>query len=99
MRLRHWSLLLIATLPAALAMGADSPAPAGNPQATALHQLFDREWDRSMRENPLNASDLGDYRFNDKWPDVSLQAIQHSHDEDQQALADIAKIDRSALPP
>jgi uncharacterized protein (DUF885 family) len=99
MRLRHWSLLVIAALPLALAMGADSPVPADNPQATALHQLFDREWDRNMRESPLYASDLGDYRFNDKWPDASMAAIQKSHDEDQQALADLLKIDRSALSP
>ena len=75
---------------------AAAPAPADSAGA-ALHALFDREWDRNMRENPLYASDLGDYRFNDKWPDASLAAIQKSHEEDQQALADLLKIDRSAL--
>jgi uncharacterized protein (DUF885 family) len=95
MKLRHWSLLIVALTPIGFAAGAD--APAGNPQATALHQLFDREWDRNMRENPIYASDLGDYRFNDKWPDASLTAIQKYHAEDQQALADLLKIDRSAL--
>lgn len=65
--------------------------------AAALHALFDREWDRSMRENPVTASDLGDYRFNDRWPDVSMTAIEHSHREDQKALDDLAKIDRASL--
>src|ERR1043166_8472244 len=67
--------------------------------ATALHALFDREWDRKMREDPVTASTLGDYRFNDRWPDVSLDAIAHSHQEDQQALTDLAAIDRAALNP
>jgi uncharacterized protein (DUF885 family) len=96
MKLRHWSLLIIALIPTDFAIGAD--APGGNPQAVALHQLFDRAWDRNMRENPVYASDLGDYRFNDKWPDTSLVAVQKRHAEDQQDLADLLKIDRSALP-
>jgi len=97
MSLRHWSLLgslLLALSSAGSAFAADD---AGAAASTALHQLFDREWQRNMRENPLYASDLGDYRYNDKWPDASLAAIQKYHAEDQQALADLLKIDRSAL--
>src|SRR6185312_13022278 len=94
MSLRHWSLLglsLLALSPGGFAAAADNTA------ATALHQLFDREWDRTMRENPIYASDLGDYRYNDKWPDASLAAIQTRHTEDQQALTELMKIDRAAL--
>ena len=111
MNLRGYSLYTIVVTALALslpALAADAPAPAGgtatapaaaNSAGTALHALFDREWERNMRENPLYASDLGDYRYNDKWPDASLAAIQKSHAEDQQALADLLKIDRSALSP
>ncbi|HSN17578.1 MAG TPA: DUF885 domain-containing protein [Gammaproteobacteria bacterium] len=87
------------------ALAAEAVAPAAGTAAasmsagTALHALFDREWERNMRENPLYASDLGDYRYNDKWPDASLTAIAKYHAEDQQALADLLKIDRSALSP
>ncbi|HEX7966340.1 MAG TPA: DUF885 domain-containing protein [Gammaproteobacteria bacterium] len=95
MRLRTWPLVL--TLAAGLA--GTIPALAADSASVALHKLFDREWDRAMRENPLSASDLGDYRFNDQWPDASMAAIQRSHAADQQALADLAKIDRAALPP
>lgn len=94
MKLHHWSLLglsLLALSPVDFAVAADNAA------TTALHQLFDREWDRNMRENPIYASDLGDYQYNDKWPDASLAAIQKHHAEDQQALAELLKIDRSAL--
>ena len=115
MNLRGYSLFpivataLIVCLPAFAADPA-TPAPvaasapvvtASNPEAAtaALHALFDREWDRAMRENPIGASDLGDYRFNDLWPDVSMAAINRSHAEDQQALDDLAKIDRTQLTP
>ena len=72
-------------------------AAADDSQDTALHKLFDREWDRDMQEDPVNASDLGDYRFNDKWPDASMQAIAHSHEQDQQVLKDLTAINRDAL--
>ena len=94
MKLRIGSLALI--LAAGLA-GSFPCSAADNAAATALHALFDREWDRTMRENPLYASDLGDYRYNDKWPDASIAAIQKYHAEDQQALADLLKIDRNTL--
>jgi uncharacterized protein (DUF885 family) len=94
MRLRTWSLLLAA------GFAWLQPAFAADPAAgKTLHQLFDREWDRNMRENPLSASDLGDYRFNDRWPDASMAAVERSHAADQQALADLVKIDRASLLP
>ena len=94
MKLRRLSLLFILIL--TCLAGLPSMA-ADDAQGTALHRLFDREWDRSMREDPLNASDLGDYRYNDLWPDVSMQAIERSHADDQQALKDLAAINRDAL--
>ncbi|HSC48411.1 MAG TPA: DUF885 domain-containing protein [Gammaproteobacteria bacterium] len=79
-------------------LAAGTPALAEGPSpSAALHALFDREWDRAMRENPLYASDLGDYRYNDQWPDVSLAAVERSHAANQRALDDLAKIDRAAL--
>ncbi|HEX3984393.1 MAG TPA: DUF885 family protein, partial [Acidisoma sp.] len=111
MNLRDYSLSTLIAAAFALSLpvlAADVPAPAAgsnpaptaaNSAGTALHALFDREWDRNMRENPLEASDLGDYRYNDQWPHASLAAVQKSHDEDQQDLADLVKIDRNALSP
>jgi uncharacterized protein (DUF885 family) len=111
MNLRGYSLstIIATTLVVGMpALAADAPASAGGTAATpaaansagaALHALFDREWQRNMQENPLYASDLGDYRYNDKWPDASLAAIQKYHAEDQQALAELLKIDRGALSP
>jgi len=37
----------------------------------ALKSLADRYWDASMERNPTSATDLGDYRFNDRLPDLA----------------------------
>lgn len=63
----------------------------------ALHDLFAREWDYDLRESPTRASQLGDRRWNDRWTDMSLNAIQRRHDHDRQVLAELEKIDRAKL--
>ncbi len=63
-----------------------------------LHALFDREWDYDLRENPTRASQLGDRRWNDRWSDLSLAAIQRRHEHDLAVLVDLAKVDRAKLP-
>lgn len=62
-----------------------------------LYQLFDAAWERQLEENPTLASSLGDKRYNQLWPDVSLQAIALSHAADQQTIAGLGQIDRAAL--
>ena len=96
MILRRLSLILMFAL--ACLVGLPSTA-ADDSAGVALHKLFDREWDREMQEDPLNASDLGDYRFNDKWPDASMPAIERSHAADEQVLKDLATINRDTLAP
>jgi uncharacterized protein (DUF885 family) len=64
----------------------------------ALHALFDREWAREVRENPLDASLRGDRRYNDRWPDRSAAAIDASHRADLRALEDLGHIARNDLP-
>jgi uncharacterized protein (DUF885 family) len=64
-----------------------------------LHQLFDEEWERGLRENPVNASYQGDKRYNDRWSDASLAAIEASQAADRKALERIRAIDRTALAP
>ncbi|HEV2991783.1 MAG TPA: DUF885 domain-containing protein, partial [Candidatus Angelobacter sp.] len=69
----------------------------GNPGASAskmLHDLFDAEWEYAMRDDPPRASDLGDRRWNDRWRDQSLQAIERRHQHNLDILARLAKIDR-----
>ncbi|KQY52528.1 DUF885 domain-containing protein [Lysobacter sp. Root494] len=70
-----------------------------NDAAKALHRLFDEEWERGLRENPVNASYQGDKRYNDRWSDASLAAIEASQSADRKALERIRAIDRNALSP
>ncbi|MBA3256228.1 MAG: DUF885 domain-containing protein [Pyrinomonadaceae bacterium] len=65
----------------------------------ALHDLFDREWEYQLEQRPTRASQLGDRRWNDRWPDVSLESIKKQHDRDRATLAELAKIDRNKLSP
>ncbi len=80
--------------PAVLALKA--PPVTADP-SKQLHALFDLEWQRGLRENPDNASALGDLRYNDRWPDLSLAAIETSHEADLSALQHLLEIDRERL--
>ena len=99
---RRPSIALRASLAACAAMFIAFVAPVQAQSvdaARAMHQLFDEEWERGLRENPVNASYQGDKRYNDRWPDASLAAIEASQAADRAALARIRAIDRKALSP
>lgn len=68
-------------------------------EAHDLHALFDAEWEHAMETSPTWASELGDRRWNDRWPDVSLAALERENAHDQQVLTQLAAIRREALPP
>ena len=76
---------------------AATSAPSRNPATQALHALFEEEWERGMRENPEEATYRGDKRYNDRWTDMSMAAIQSRMDGDRKALQRARAIDRSAL--
>ena len=64
-----------------------------------LHELFAAEWDYKMEQHPAWASTLGDRRWNDRWSDISLEAIFKRHDHEAETLAKLTKIDRATLAP
>lgn len=84
----------------ALAQSSDTTTRAAvstSPASETLHRLFDEEWERSLRENPEGASSRGDKRYNDRWTDDSLAAIQAREAADRDALKRLKAIDRTAL--
>ncbi len=86
---------LLLSLPL-LVMGATAGAAEDNAGA-ALHRLFDAQWERYLRENPLDASALGDTRYNDRWPDESLEAYAKRYRANVDAARELEAIDRDQL--
>lgn len=91
------SLLVAAPLLAA-------PPPA-TPQATAggevvrkLHDLFDREWAWRLKQSPEFATAVGVHDDDDKLSDVSMEALARADRESEAFRAELATIDRAALP-
>jgi uncharacterized protein (DUF885 family) len=62
-----------------------------------LHALFDQDWDYQMRHDPLTASELGDRRWNDQWPDVSLHSLREQFAHSREELDELHSIDRGQL--
>jgi uncharacterized protein (DUF885 family) len=63
----------------------------------ALHQLFDSEWEYRMAHDPVTASQLGDRRWNDKWQDLSPNAVQESYQHAREIQDQLKAIDRAHL--
>ena len=72
--------------------GDDSPS-------SRLHRLFDDEWERILKEDPPYASALGDFRYNGRWPDVSLAARDRSEAMTIKALEQARAIAAELLSP
>jgi uncharacterized protein (DUF885 family) len=81
---------------AATASQAAAPAAPTTPEGR-LHTLFDSEWERGLRENPILATYLGDHRYDDRWPDASSAGLAKSHAGDVAVLETLATIPTAAL--
>ena len=60
-------------------------------------KLLDEAWEWQLAENPMFASNLGDRRYNDRWTDNSLAAIERRQAETREFLRRVYAIDRTAL--
>ena len=93
-------LALAAALVSVSPTQAAEPAPAvRNDAATALHALFDADWERQLRDGPLLASFVGDPRYNDRWPDQSPAAVAARNAATKASRAALGRIDRARLSP
>ena len=79
-----WVLVMLLACP----LLADSPSE-------KLAKLFDDEWEYALRESPTFASSLGDKRYNDCWPDVSLSALTRRHAHQCEVLKRLAEFEPS----
>jgi uncharacterized protein (DUF885 family) len=81
------------SVPAPAAPAAPAPADA----KSRLDALYEAEWQRWLREDPTLATSVGDSRYNDRWPDLSLPAIAKTQAMDRAALAELTNIDPATL--
>lgn len=96
MKRKFWLIVTCVLLTAV--MHAQKPAET-NAAGTALHALFDREWEWELAQDPLWASYLGDRRWNDRWPDISANALAARHVHREAVLKELAAIPRAELAP
>jgi uncharacterized protein (DUF885 family) len=89
-------LLSLAVLCSQRSMPAFS-APAQVEAKSQLEALYEAEWQRWLREDPTLATSVGDPRYNDRWPDLSLLALEKTREADRAALAALLKIDVAGL--
>lgn len=84
----------------ALLIACRASAALERPDASqALHTLFDKEWNAELAEDPLWASVLGNYEWNQQWPDESAEGAARREALHNDALRKLRLIDRSQLPP
>ncbi len=93
------TLTLLAVFAALLIVGLSTRAGPGEDKvaATKFHKILHDEWQRFLEENPTFASELGDRRYNAKWPDVSLKAHEERHKHQQHVLKELKAIDVQKL--
>ena len=99
MRIRSWSLLLIccvAWLSVQNAWAFETPEKE-NEATRQFQQLLEDHWEWGLKTDPVRATYLGDDRFDDQWQDLSLEAIQTRHNQQQQFRERLSEIDTAAL--
>ncbi|HKP94044.1 MAG TPA: DUF885 domain-containing protein [Chthoniobacterales bacterium] len=69
----------------------------GGDQTRRLHELFDFSWEFTMKEYPEFATAVGYPGQNDRWTDISLDAIARRRETDKLDLDLIKSIDRAKL--
>jgi len=97
MKLTWW--IVLAAVLVTTGTQAQTPSSTSPRAGTALHALFDREWEWELSQDPLWASYLGDRRWNDRWPDTSTEALTARQAHRQAVLNELAGISRDTLSP
>ena len=88
----------VATLLSLVMLAGATPVHADDAATAArLNRLYAEQWERQLREDPLGATEIGDPRFNDRWPDLSLAAIERHAAATRATLAELRAIDPSGL--
>ena len=82
---------------AAVAALAQLACVSGPNVGEGLHDLFDREWEARLANNPLLATSVGRHELNDQLPDVSPENQQRRAGQVHEFLNELEAIDRAQL--
>jgi uncharacterized protein (DUF885 family) len=74
---------------------ANSAADTLDARRQQLKRAIADEWEFELREGPEQATQIGDYRYNDRWSDYSLAHVPHVRQESEKFLAAMQAIDTS----
>ena len=77
-------------------MFAQSPKPVAN-RVGAQNALFEEQYESDLKNFPERATAFGDYRYNDKLADYSLEAITQRNKTNQEFLARLKAIDTTGF--
>ena len=94
MRLSAWIVLGMILFAAIFSRAADSLEQ----RRAQFKQLLADQWEYELREAPEQATVIGDYRYNDRWSDVSLGHVQQKKNDMQEWLARFEAVDTSGFP-
>src|SRR5579872_637669 len=72
--------------------------PALADEVARLHALFDKNWERRVRENPLFATSVGRHEHDNEMPSVTPADLARRNKETRADLAELKAIDRAKLP-
>ncbi|HET9209933.1 MAG TPA: DUF885 domain-containing protein [Thermoanaerobaculia bacterium] len=67
-------------------------------EASRLHDLFKREWEVRLKEDPLFATSVGRHEYDDRLPSAALPDLQRENQEAHAFLDELKAIDRAKLP-
>jgi uncharacterized protein (DUF885 family) len=89
-------LVLVGLFPGTAALhGAD--ASGVNLRRQQFKQLLADEWEYELRESPERATSIGDYRYNDRFSDISLAHVQQQKKDEQVWLARFEAFDTTGF--
>src|SRR5205085_10885745 len=86
-----------APAPCASAPAASASPSSSSSEAAALDKLFKDSWEAGLADDPLGASMLGDRRWNDRWPEYTLAAVERRRLRREEELRRLHAIPRAAL--
>jgi uncharacterized protein (DUF885 family) len=95
--------VFVASLSCAVAATAHVPNPSPNraqdveTRSAALHSLFADYWEDHLRHSPEEATTLGDKRYNDRWSDYSVGAINGSLRRSRDYIRRLGGVDTAGM--